>query len=107
MGATRKIGRAMSSLRIAATSLCLLASVLAGCSLSHTPPVQATPISTPDAAPKAPDPAAYKAASDACHAEAQKKGIGSILGIFSHLRPGAANAEFIACMKRGGFEVQE
>jgi hypothetical protein len=97
----------MSSLRIAAISLCLLAAALAGCSLSHTPPVQVTPIANSDAASKAPDPAAYKTASDACHEATRKKGIGSILGIFSRLRPGAESAEYTACMKRGGFEVQE
>jgi hypothetical protein len=97
----------MSSFRIVATSLCLFASLLAGCSLSHTPPTQATPIATTEPATKASNPEGYKTASDTCHKETQKKGIGSILGIFSRLRPGAESADYTACMKRNGFEASD
>ena len=45
-------------------------------------------------------------AERACKAETQRKGIASIVGIFSRLRPGSADADYIACMKARGYEIK-
>jgi hypothetical protein len=47
-----------------------------------------------------------KEAERACKAETQRKGIASIVGIFSRLRPGSADADYIACMKARGYEIK-
>lgn len=52
------------------------------------------------------DPAAARAAaSRACRSSAREKGIKSVLSILTHLRPGAIDEEYAACMKLKGYEV--
>jgi hypothetical protein len=46
-------------------------------------------------------------ASTACKEQTRKKGIGSILGIFSRLRPGSADADYVACMKERGYAIRQ
>jgi len=41
-----------------------------------------------------------------CRQETKKRGIASIVAIFSRLRPGAADEAYIACMKQRGYEVK-
>jgi hypothetical protein len=47
-----------------------------------------------------------EAATEACQAETERKGISSVTAIFSRFRKGKAEEDFIACMKERGFEVQ-
>ena len=87
--------------------------LLAGCSRAELPPVAAAstaPAATPASATPAKDngeAAAVKLqeASKACKEETRQKGIKSILGIFSRLRPGSTEADYTACMKRRGFDA--
>jgi len=86
-------------------ALAALLSLLAGCSHQDLPPVQ-NAAATPAVAGNADDAAkakAYETASKACKEETEKKGFGSVLGIFSRLRPGSSEADYAACMKRRGY----
>jgi hypothetical protein len=47
--------------------------------------------------------AALEAAKSDCEAQTRHHGIASILSIFTHLRPGAARRDYIACMKAKGY----
>jgi hypothetical protein len=81
---------------------------LAGCSHPDLPPAASAPSATPAVASGAEDPAkakAYETASKACKEETEKKGFGSVLGIFSRLRPGSSEADYAACMKRRGYDA--
>jgi hypothetical protein len=42
----------------------------------------------------------------ACKEETKKKGIGSVVAIFSRFRKGSADEDYIACMKRRGYDVK-
>jgi len=54
------------------------------------------------------DPAAALAAAEKfCRDTARDKGIKSVLSILTHLRPGAYDQEYIACMKSKGYEVTQ
>ncbi|HXG79585.1 MAG TPA: hypothetical protein VNJ31_09640 [Methyloceanibacter sp.] len=56
---------------------------------------------------KAQDPAkTLQTAEEECKEETKKKGIKSIAAIFSRLRPGAADQDYVECMRRRGFEVK-
>jgi hypothetical protein len=48
-----------------------------------------------------------EAATRACTEETDKKGIKSITAIFSRLRPGQAEPDYIACMRACGYEVSQ
>ena len=81
--------------------------LLAGCSHQDLPPVQSA-TATPASASGAEDAAkakAYETASKACKEETEKKGFGSVLGIFSRLRPGSSEADYANCMKKRGYEA--
>jgi hypothetical protein len=47
-----------------------------------------------------------EAAELACKEETKRKGIASVLAILSRLRKGAADEDYVACMKRRGYEVK-
>ncbi len=47
-----------------------------------------------------------EAVEAACKAETERKGTASMLAIFSRLRRGSADADYIACMKERGYEVK-
>jgi hypothetical protein len=49
---------------------------------------------------------AYKSAMNACNELAARQTMGSVLTILSRLRPGAYHANYVACMKTKGYEVQ-
>ena len=53
------------------------------------------------------DQEAYKTAMNACSADAQKKTMGSILAIFTRLRPGAYSTNYADCMKTHGIDVSK
>jgi hypothetical protein len=46
------------------------------------------------------------AAETACKEETKRKGLASIVGIFSRLRQGSADEDYVECMKARGFEVK-
>jgi hypothetical protein len=46
-------------------------------------------------------------AETACKEETRSKGIKSVVNIFSRLRQGAATEDYVACMKRRGYEVTQ
>ena len=102
-----KRGRASPARGLVLATLLIL---LAGCSHQELPPVASTPSATPAVASgdKAEDAAkakAYETASKACKEETEKKGFGSVLGIFSRLRPGSSEADYAACMKLRGYDA--
>ena len=41
-----------------------------------------------------------------CKAEAERKGTASMLAIFSRLRRGSGDADYLACMKEHGYDVK-
>jgi hypothetical protein len=49
---------------------------------------------------------ARQAAEEACKAETKRRGIASLIGIVSRLRSGAAEEDYVACMKQRGYEVK-
>jgi hypothetical protein len=99
-------GSSASPARSAALIVVLV--LLAGCSHPDLPPVASTPSATPASAGGGEDAAktkAYETASKACKEETEQKGFGSILGIFSRLRPGSSEADYANCMKRRGYDA--
>jgi hypothetical protein len=77
-----------------------------GCSLSETPPRDFTLVGQrPVKAEESGN--SLEAAETACKGETKKKGIASVLGIVSRLRKGAADEDYIACMKARGYEVEK
>ena len=106
---------------------CLLGLQLAGCS-RHVPPSPALTSTAPtastsanaDTADKANGHAgkgtkkeaeapalAYAKADNACRQQASKTTMGSILAIFTRLRPGAYDANYKACMKGHGYDLSQ
>jgi hypothetical protein len=49
---------------------------------------------------------ALAAAKATCAKQTEHHGISSVFGIFSHLRPGAAQRDYIDCMKAQGFDAE-
>ena len=61
-----------------------------------------------DAPPQPRDPASALAAAEKfCRDTARDKGIKSVLSILTHLRPGAYDEEYVACMKSKGYQVTQ
>jgi hypothetical protein len=59
-----------------------------------------------DATAQPTDPASALAAAEKfCSETVRDKGIKSVLSILTHLRPGAYDEEYVACMKSKGYEV--
>lgn len=82
----------------------LLPILLQGCSMSDPAPrqfvrVTETPVRETDAEK-------LEAARTACKEETKRKGIRSVVGILSRLRPGASDEDYIACMRARGYEVK-
>jgi hypothetical protein len=48
---------------------------------------------------------AYQSAEKECSQEAEKKTIGSLLAVVTHLRPRAYWTDYVACMRAKGYEV--
>ena len=48
-----------------------------------------------------------QAAETACKDETRTKGIKSVVNIFARLRQGSADEDYVACMKRRGYEVKQ
>lgn len=83
---------------------CLLGLPLAGCSRSKPPQVEFT--ATPEMNEAQAAQANLEASQEACTDEARRKGISSITRILL-LRGKISKSDYIACMKRRGYEVPE
>jgi hypothetical protein len=84
---------------------CLSAALVQGCSQAEPAPQDFTRINQrPTPAEEAA--AALEAAQTICKEKTKRKGLASVVGIFSRLRKGAADEDYIACMKQRGFEVR-
>ena len=83
---------------------CALGLMLSACSLagprSHT-------FTTATPTPAKPDPTALEQASTACKESTREKGIKSVLGIVTSMRPGAVDRDYVNCMKNKGYEVEK
>jgi hypothetical protein len=90
-----------------ALAACLpLAALLAACSQSAPPPRDFILVGQPQA--KAEEAGnTLDVATLACKEETDKKGIKSITAIFSRLRPGQSEQDYIACMRERGYEVRQ
>ncbi len=89
-----------------ALGVCLLGAMLQGCSLAEPAPRDFTQIDQRPA--KAAESGNTLAAAEAaCKEETRAKGIASLTAIFSRFRKGAADEDYVACMKRRGFEVEQ
>lgn len=96
----------MSNARRAVLVYCLLGALLQGCSLSEPSTHDFTQVNQRLA--KAQEAGnTLEQAELACKAETKTKGIASITAIFSRFRKGSADEDYVACMKRRGFEVQQ
>jgi hypothetical protein len=97
---------AMSKIKVAVLASCLLATLLPGCS-HYEPPAQELVLVGQRPAKAIESNNTLSAATAFCKLETQRKGIKSIAGIFSRLRHGSADEDFIACMKDRGYEVAQ
>jgi hypothetical protein len=57
--------------------------------------------------PAKPDPKALEQASQACKQATLEKGTKSVLAIFTRLRPGTVDQDYVNCMKNRGFTVEK
>ena len=96
----------MSKIKVAVLAICLLATLLPGCS-HYEPPAQEFVLVDQRPAKAIDEKNTVSEATAFCKLETQRKGIKSIAGIFSRLRHGSAEEDFIACMKGRGYEVAQ
>ncbi len=95
----------MSRVGLAAFVACLMAMPAAGCSLSQPAPRDFTLVNQREA--KAEETGnSLQEAEAKCKEETERKGLGSVVGLVSRLRKGAADEDYIACMKGRGYEVK-
>jgi hypothetical protein len=91
----------MSKVNLLPLAACLAALASSGCSLSEPAPRDFTLVGQrPGKAQESGN--SLEAADIACKEETSKKGVASVVGIFSRLRKGAADEDYIACMKARG-----
>jgi hypothetical protein len=82
-----------------------MAMPVSGCSLSQPAPRDFTLVDQRSA--KAEEAGnSLEEAEKACKEETERKGIGSVIGLMSRLRKGAADEDYVACMKGRGYEVK-
>jgi hypothetical protein len=96
----------MSRVGAAVLVICLVGALASACSLADPAPKNFTMV---DQRPAKAEEAGntLQAAELACKEETRKKGIKSVVNIFSRLRAGAADEDYVACMKRRGYEVSQ
>jgi hypothetical protein len=96
----------MSRVRPAVLAVCLLGALASACSLVEPKPKNFTLVDQRPA--KAEETGnTLQAAETACKEETKRKGIKSVVNIFSRLRQGSADEDYIDCMKRRGYEVTQ
>ena len=95
----------MSRAKRAALALSLLPLALAGCSM--TEPASKDFVLVNERPAKAEESGnTLQTADYLCKEQTKTKGMASVLGIFSRLRKGSADEDYIACMKERGYEVK-
>ena len=100
-------GSRVMAIRTAAASivaLCALGLALSACSLAGPAPRTFTPVESKPTKQET-EAAALEAASKSCKASTRDRGIKSVLAIVSRMRPGAVDEDYIACMKKKGYEA--
>ena len=87
-------------------AVCLLGASVSACSLSKPASKNFTLV---DQRPAKAEEAGntLQAAESACKTETRQKGIKSVVNIFSRFRKGSADEDYVACMKRRGYEVAQ
>jgi hypothetical protein len=97
--------REMPRMRPVLLVACLLAAMTQGCSMGEPKPRDFT---LTDQRPAKAQEAGntLEAAEAICRAETKRKGIANVAAIFSRLRQGSADEDYIACMKARGYEVK-
>jgi hypothetical protein len=94
----------MARVTLAVLAACLLGTA-SGCSLSGPAPRDFTLVDQrPAKAQEAGN--TLEAAQAVCKEETKRKGIASVTAIFSRFRQGAADEDYVACMKARGYEVK-
>ena len=94
----------MPRLRNAGAAACLLAIALSGCSQTELPARDF--VLAEQRSEKAVEQGnTLESAKLACKAETEKRGIASVMNIFSRFRKGSAEEDFIACMRQRGYEM--
>jgi hypothetical protein len=96
----------MSRVKLAIVAASMLGPFLGACAGSEPTPRDFTLVNQrPAKAEEAGN--TLEAAETACKAETKKKGISNVLAIFSRFRKGAADEDYVACMKARGYEVKQ
>ena len=95
----------MSRVRPAVLVACLLGTLASACSHAAPTPKDFTLV---DQRPAKAEEAGntLEKAELACKEETKRKGITSVVAIFSRFRKGSADEHYIACMKARGYEVK-
>ena len=95
----------MSRVKLAVLAVGLLGLALSGCSHAEPAPKDFALVRQREA--KAEESGnTLEAAELACKEETERKGIASVVGIFSRFRRGSADEDYVACMKARGYEVK-
>lgn len=95
----------MSRVKLELLGLGLLGLALAGC--SHAEPAPKDFVLVDERPAKAEEKGNTLAAAElACQAETKRKGVASVVNIFSRFRRGSADEDYVACMKARGYEVK-
>jgi hypothetical protein len=95
----------MSRVKLALLAIGLLGLQLAACSHAEPAPKDFTLANQREA--KAEETGnTIEMAELVCKDETKRKGISSVLAIFSRFRKGSADEDYIACMKARGYEVK-
>ena len=95
----------MSRVKRAVLASCLLGPLLAACSQAEPAPKDFVLVDQRPAKADESGNTLAKAERD-CQKETTKKSIGSVVAIFTHLRKGSADEDYVACMKTRGYEVK-
>jgi hypothetical protein len=95
----------MPRAKLAILALCLLGLQLSACSHPEPAPKEFTLVNPrPAKAGEAGN--SLEMAEHICKDEAKRKGIASVVAIFSRLRKDPTEENYIACMKARGYEVK-
>ena len=94
----------MSRVKPAVFVACLLGTLASACSQAEPTPKDFTLVQRPAKAEEAGN--TLEKAERLCKEETKKKGMGSVVAIFSRFRKGSADEDYIACMKARGYEVK-
>jgi hypothetical protein len=95
----------MSGVRPAVLVACLLGTVASACSHAEPTPKDFVLVDQRPAKAEEAD-NTLEAAELTCKAKTKEKSIGSVVAIFSRLRKGSADEDYVACMKARGYEVK-